>query len=185
MGITMKGQDIYEGQPVIDRVRYGSPAHQAGLKEGDSIVELDGHTVKRQAQIRHAMGNRYAGETVSIIVKRGAEEIAREVTLVDKLVPYESAFLGLLPAREGLGKPLEPGVGVRFVVPDSPAALAGIDRGQRIIRFNDADIVSAPALLDLVSRLRPGERARLTIAEGAAMKNVELTLGSLPATVPL
>ena len=31
MGITMKGQDIYEGQPTIDRVRYASPAQQAGI----------------------------------------------------------------------------------------------------------------------------------------------------------
>lgn len=185
MGITMKGHDIYEGQPVIDRVRYGSPAHQAGLKEGDSIVELDGHLVKRQAQIRHAMGNRYAGETVTIKVKRGTEEVTREVTLVDKLVPYESAFLGVLPQRDGVGKPREAGVGVRFVVPDSPAALVGIDRGQRIVKFNDAEIASAPALLDLVSRLRPLDKARITIQEGAATKVVELTLGSLPATVPV
>ncbi len=49
MGITMKGHDIYEGQPVIDRVRYGSPAHQAGLKRrGRRSSKLDGHLVKRQ-----------------------------------------------------------------------------------------------------------------------------------------
>jgi len=185
MGITIKGQDIYEGQPVIDRVRYGSPAFKAGLKEGDSIIELDGHVVKRQAQIRHAMGNKYAGETIGIKIKRGDEELVREVTLIDKLVPYESAFLGILPQRDGVGKPRDAGVGVRFVVPDSPAALAGLDRGQRIIRFNDAEITSAAALLDPVSRLRPDERATLTIVDGEATKEIELTLGSLPPTVPL
>jgi serine protease Do len=185
MGITMKGHDIYEGQPVIDRVRYGSPAYQAGLKEGDSIVELDGHLVKRQAQIRHVMGNKYAGETVSIKVKRDTEELTRDVTLVDKLVPYESAFLGVLPMRDGGERVREVGVGVRFVIPDSPAALAGIDRGQRIIRFNDVEVASTPALLDLVSRLRPADKARLTIEDGTAKKLVELTLGSLPTTVPV
>ncbi len=185
MGVTVKGQDIYEGQPVIDRVRYGSPAYQAGLKDGDSIIELDGHPVRRQAQIRHVMGNKYAGETIAIKVKRGEEELVRDVTLVDKLVPYESAFLGVLPQRDGVGKQRETGVGVRFVVPDSPAALAGLDRGQSIIKFNDAEIASAPALLDLVNRLRPAERARLTIQDGAATKEVELTLGSLPPSVPL
>jgi serine protease Do len=184
MGITTKSQDIYEGQPTIDRVRYGSPAQQAGLKEGDVIVELDGHLVKRQAQIKHALGNRYAGETVVVKVKRGDEELTRELTLVDKLVPYESAWLGVLPVRDGAGKPAEPGVGVRYVVPDSPAAVAGLDRGQRILKFNDAEVSTSGALLDLVSRIRPNEPARLTIEDDGAQRDVELTLGRIPNSVP-
>jgi len=185
LGITIKGQDIYEGQPIIDRVRYGSPAYQAGLRDGDAIVELGGQAVKRQAQIKHLLGNRYAGETVSIKVKRGSEELVREMTLVEKLVPYESAFLGILPVRDGVGKPADLGVGVRFVVDDSPAAQAGIARGHRILKFNDHDVNSPAALLDLVSRQRPLDRARLVVQQEGKRKELELTLGSLPASVPL
>ncbi|MGE5195470.1 MAG: PDZ domain-containing protein [Deltaproteobacteria bacterium] len=184
MGITIKGRDLYEGQPVIDRVRYGSPAHQAGLKEGDAIVELDGHAVRRQAQIRHVMGNKYAGENITIKVKRDEEELPREMTLVDKLVPYESAFLGVLPVRDGVLKP-EPGVGIRYVIPDSPAAGAGLDRGQRILKFNDADVSNPAALLDLVSRLRPGDKAHLAVQAGKEKKEIELTLAAIPEKVPL
>src|SRR5262249_18196788 len=161
-----------------------SPAQQAGLKDGDAIIELDGRPVRRQAQIRHAMGSKYAGETVAIRVKRGDEELSRELTLVDKLVPYESAFLGILPVREGTAKAAELGVGARFVMPESPADAAGIARGQRILKFNDAEVSTPAALLDLVSRQRPGERARLVVRDGAASKNVELTLGSLPNMIP-
>src|SRR5207244_5111739 len=32
IGVTLKGRDMYADQPVIDRVRYGSPAQQAGFK---------------------------------------------------------------------------------------------------------------------------------------------------------
>jgi serine protease Do len=184
MGITVKGHDIYEGQPVIDRVRYGSPAHQAGLKEGDAIVELDGHTVKRQAQIRQAMGNKYAGENLTIKVKREKDELTRELMLVDKLIPYESAFLGILPVRDGVLKP-GPGVGIRFVFPESPAGRAGLERGQRILKFNDAEVPNPAALLDLVSRLRPGDKARLTVQAGNANKEVELALAPIPVKVPL
>jgi serine protease Do len=184
MGITIKGHDIYEGQPVIDRVRYGSPAHQAGLKEGDAIVELDGHLVKRQAQIRHVMGNKYAGENLTVKVQRDQEELTREMTLVERLVPYESAFLGVLPVRDGVLKP-EPGVGIRYVLPDSPAARAGLDRGQRILKFNDAEVSNPAALLDLVSRLRPGDKAHVAVQAGAERKKIELTLGAIPARVPL
>jgi serine protease Do len=185
MGITLKGADIYEGEPVIDRIRYGSPAYQAGLRDGDTIVELDGHPVRRQAQIKHVLGNRYAGETVSIKVKRGTDELVREMTLVEKLIPYESAFLGILPVRDGVGKPAQAGVGVRFVIPESPAALAGIERGQRILKLNDHEVNTPAALLDLVSRLRPLDRARLVVHEERGDKEIELTLASLPASVPL
>lgn len=184
MGITMKGHDIFEGRPVIDRVRYGSPAHQAGLHDGDAILELDGHVVERQAQIRHVMGNKYAGDLVKIKIKRGADELMREMTLVEKLVPYESAFLGILPVRDGVSRP-QPGVGIRFVIAESPAAKAGLDRGQRVLKINDVEVSSAAALLDVVSRLRPGEKARLTVQDGTQQKELELQLGSLPSTVPL
>ena len=184
MGITIKGRDIYEGQPVIDRVRYGSPAQQAGLREGDSIIELDGHVVKRQAQIRHVMGNKYAGENITIKVRRDKEELLREMTLVDKLVPYESAYLGVLPVRDGVLKP-EPGVGIRFVIPDSPAAGAALERGQRIVRFNDAEVSNPATLLDLVSRLRPGDKAHLAVQAGNEKREIDLTLAAIPARVPL
>ncbi|MBS0264577.1 MAG: PDZ domain-containing protein, partial [Planctomycetes bacterium] len=183
MGITSKGQDIYEGQPTIDRVRYGSPAHQAGLKEGDIVTEIDGHPVSRQAQLKHALGSRYAGEKVVVKVKRGNETLSRELTLVDKLVPYESAYLGILPARDATTAAAQPGVGIRYVFADSPAAIAGLDRGQRILKFNDTEVASSSVLVDLVSRLRPTDRARLSISDGGQTRDVEVTLGHLPTSV--
>ncbi|MFN0055738.1 MAG: PDZ domain-containing protein [Planctomycetales bacterium] len=187
MGITMQGQSLYEGQPRIDRVRYGSPAQQAGLKEQDLIVELEGRPIARQAQLKHVLGNKYAGESIAVKVRRGTQELTRELTLIDRLTPYESAYLGVLPVRPEAKTPPLPGVAVRYVFPDSPAAIAGIERGERIVRFNDQELAGVAALLDQVSRQRPGEKARLTIvaADGnRATREVEVNLGSLPTTVP-
>ena len=88
------------------------------LKEGDILLELDGQKVVRQAQVQSVMGNKYAGDTLVAVVKRGDETIRAEMTLTDKLVPYESAYLGILPSRTLGGT----GVPVRFVFADSPAA---------------------------------------------------------------
>lgn len=184
MGITLKGRDMYADKPVIDRVRYGSPAQQAGFKEGDEIVELDGKKVERQTQILHVMGSKYAGDKVTLRAKRGEESVSHELTLTDKLVPYESAFLGILPEREATGVAAPKGVGVRFVVPGSPAELAKLQRGDRVLKFGDADLADAAALLDLVSRRRPGEAAKLTVQNGNARREVDVTLGSLPDAVP-
>lgn len=184
MGITVKTQDIYEGSSVIDRVRYGSPAQQAGIKEADTIVELDGQKIQRHAQVLHVMGNKYAGDKISIKIKRGEEVLSQELTLVDKLVPYESAFLGILPIREQAGKAPAAGVGVRTVLADSPAAKAGLERGTRILKFNGTDLTAAAALLDQVSRLRPGEKGTLSVQNGEKQSDVEITFASIPATVP-
>src|SRR5262249_27691202 len=89
MGITVRGRDIYEGEPTVDRVRYGSPAQEAGLKEGDVIIEIDGHALKRLAQMKHVLGNKYAGEKITVKLKRASDEVVRELTLIDKLIPYE------------------------------------------------------------------------------------------------
>lgn len=184
MGITMKGRDLYEGQPEIDRVRYGSPAHEAGLKEKDKIVEIDGKKIVRQANIRSVLGNKYAGEKVTVVVQRGDEKLTREVALVEKLIPYESAFLGMLPVRDGVAKGGEAGVGVRYVFADSPAAHAGIERGQRILKINEIETNSSVALLDQVSRLRPGDKAKLLVQSGTDRKTIDVALSSIAAEVP-
>ncbi|MFN5533266.1 MAG: S1C family serine protease, partial [Planctomycetaceae bacterium] len=87
MGISLKGQDLYEKPVLIDRVRYGSPAHEAGFKEGDRVVEIDGKPIRSQAQMKHALGNRYAGDQVRVTVERGEERQTGDLKLVDKLVP--------------------------------------------------------------------------------------------------
>jgi serine protease Do len=185
MGITLKGQDIYQGQPVVDRVRYGSPAHDAGLKPGDTLLALDGKPVERQAHLRHVMGNKYAGDKLQLKFKRGDEELERELLLVNKLVPYESAYLGVLPAREQAGAQAPPGVGVRHVVLGGPAEGSGLARGDRIVKWNGSDVASAEALADQVSRQRPQEKARLTVASPGGTREIEVTLGSFPPIVPL
>lgn len=180
MGITVKGRDIYEGEPTIDRVRYGSPAQEAGLKEGDVLVELNGQKVVRQAQVQSVMGNKYAGDTLVAVVKRGDETIRAEMTLTDKLVPYESAYLGILPSRTSGTA----GVSVRFVFAGSPAAKAGIDRGQTILKLGEEDLANATELLELVSRKRPGDTVKLTVKSEEESREVEVALGSIPPDVP-
>ncbi|GAB4157684.1 MAG: PDZ domain-containing protein [Planctomycetaceae bacterium] len=186
MGISFKGAGLLGGPPIIDRVRTGSPAAKAGFKVKDRIVEIDGRKIIRQAGVQHALGNKYAGDTVTVTVTRGNETIKKQVTLVDKLIAYESAFLGILPQREltGLGPKL-PGVGIRFVFPNSPAAKANLKPRDRILKFNGQDIANTARLLDLVSRQRPRTKATIVYRRENADKTATVELASIPNTVPL
>ncbi|HUG89856.1 MAG TPA: PDZ domain-containing protein [Planctomycetaceae bacterium] len=185
MGISFKGDGgVLAGEPVIDRVRVDSPAEEAGFKPGDVIVQIDGDKVTRQAGVRHALGDRYAGDTIAVTVKRGEETITKELTLVEKLLAFEAGFLGVLPVRRAVDAEPQAGVTVRHVFADSPAAKAGLEARDRILKFGDKDVADAGGLADLVSRLRPGEKATLVYARGEEEKSAEVELASVPNNVP-
>src|SRR5207245_1528943 len=74
MGIYLKSTDIYSVAPEIASVGVDSAAAKAGIKAGDIIIELNGQTIVRQAQILHILGEKYEGDTVTVKVKRGKEE---------------------------------------------------------------------------------------------------------------
>lgn len=182
MGISFKGAGLLGGEPVIDRVRSGSPAAKVGFKAGDRIVELDGKNVLRQAGVKHTLGKKYAGDTVSMTVTRGGKSISKKVTLVEKLVAYESAFLGILPLRETANAPA--GAGVQFVYPGSPAEKAKLKQLDRIVKFNGKEIADAASLLDAVSRTRPKTKVTIGFLRGKNEMTASVELDAIPNTIP-
>ena len=75
LGITPKGGDIFGAVPEIATVAPDSTAARAGIKPGDIIKEIDGVPVVRQAQVMHLLGPKYEGDTISVKLQRGKEEI--------------------------------------------------------------------------------------------------------------
>jgi serine protease Do len=183
MGVNFRDRDLLGGEPIIDRVRTESPADKAGFKSGDRIVAVNGTPVHRQAQVKQVLGSLYSGDTVTISIKRDKETIEKELTLVAKLVAYESGYLGILPSREPVG-PATAGVQIRHVFSDSPAAKAGLKARDRIMRFGDTDITGTQSLLSLVSRLRPKEKTSLVFLRDDKEQTVQIELASIPNDVP-
>ena len=184
MGITFAGGQSLNVPAIVDRVRYNSPAQQAGLKTNDQIVEADGEPIVRVAQLKHIVGRKYAGDEVKLVVKRGDASLPIDVSLVGKLIPYEIPFLGILPQRKsGAAEATEAPATVRFVFANSPAEQAGLARGDRIVKFNDTELKEASSLADVVGRSRPGEHAQVTYVRDGQEKTVEVTLGSLPEAI--
>ncbi|HAJ13628.1 MAG: DegQ family serine endoprotease [Hydrogenophaga sp.] len=77
----------------------------------------------------------------------------------------------------GLGQPR--GALVRAVEPDSPAAKAGIEAGDIIIRFDGKEVEKSADLPRIVGNTRPGTRAAITVFRRGAKKDLSITVAEL------
>ena len=201
LGIGYDATDAINGSPVIKTVRAESPAAVAGLQSGDRIVTVDGRPAERIADIRHALTPRLAGDTITLVVRRGTEEAVEEVTvtatLVDRLPPWKRTMLGLVPARrEFRGRDRaatpEPAV-VGWVWPESPAAKAGLQPGDTITAAAAASgdtepelrsVASAADLAGLLGGLTAYSRVLLTVDRNDAERRLQAATVLLPASPP-
>ncbi|WP_166826281.1 trypsin-like peptidase domain-containing protein [Thalassoroseus pseudoceratinae] len=183
LGVSFPGASGLLGvDPTIDRVRVNSPADKAGIESGDVLVKIGDTDVASQSEIKHAMGKYYAGDRLSITVKRGEENISADIELVAELAPYESGFLGILPERQSSEN--AEGVGVRYVFLDSPAAKLGLKNRDRIVAFDKTETPNAEVLLDLVSRMQPGDTASVTWSSEGKPNTKEVELAAIPDQLP-
>jgi len=90
LGIAL---DPKEPHPTVIEVIPGSPAEQAGLRPGDSIVSVGGRPTLTLDQLISAIGDLSAGDRVTIVVSRGRKRIDL------------SAKLGVRPQGHAIGLP--------------------------------------------------------------------------------
>ena len=188
LGISLQSQDIYGAKPVIANVAPDSTAQRAGIKAGDTITEMNGTRVVRQAQILHILGDKYEGDTISVKVMRGKEELSfANLKLTGPLTAFIYPFLGILPMRDDP----ELGEEIRYVFLNSPAEAAGLKAGDRIMKLGVGEDPLAPfsgrdELTALLNHLQPGMEIQLEVNRKDSKKTetVKLTLGTLSELVP-
>ena len=87
LGVSFKQANLSMAEPVVAACALGSPAQKAGLRAGDRIVAADGQKVSRAADLREAVGRRYAGEKITIAVLRNGREFRVEIELAAQPKP--------------------------------------------------------------------------------------------------
>jgi serine protease Do len=181
LGVSLKGSDLFSGDVIVAAAAAGSPAQQAGFKAGDKIVEVEGVKITRQAELRHVLMPRYAGDKLKLVALRGEERIEREIELVADIAPYEFPFLGVLPLRSPA---TEPGVPVRHVYAGSPAEKAGLKPADRILALSGKAVADRDALLEAMAAEVAGREIDLEIKSGENTKKLKLKLETLPEAIP-
>ena len=153
MGVTLKGANVFADKAIVLNCAPTSPAAEAGILPGDEVVAIDSTEIQRQAQMKHALGNRNAGETIKVTVLRDGERIERELQLAAEILPFDQPFLGILPDRTAADGA---GVTARYVFADSPAAKAGMKAGDVLTEFSGQKVESVSSLLQQLRTTQAG-----------------------------
>jgi M6 family metalloprotease-like protein len=104
--------------------------------------------------------------------------------------PSEAKSVELKPPAQGsraylgLGTPAsfeEGGIVLGDVVPDGPAAKAGLRGGDRLVKVAGRAVPDFNALSRLVRSHKPGERIEVVLEREGEERSVEVTLGAAPA----
>src|SRR5437867_7651436 len=72
------------------------------------------------------------------------------------------------------------GIAVEKVLENSPAAAAGIQNGDVIVRFNGEEVTSSRKLTRLVSEVDPDHQVSLTVSRGGREQDIGVTVGKRP-----
>jgi serine protease Do len=176
------------------QVTPGSPAADAGILRGDVINKLDDKNLRSIDDFFGVLGNHKPGDKVKVQVLREGKEQALTATLGERRPrggererTRPSAFLGIdtQPLNPGLkeraGVSVDAGAFVADVMPDSPAAKAGLQRGDVIVSFNGKNVTSPADLRAEVAKVKPNEEATLKVARGKETKELKAKLESPPA----
>lgn len=166
-------QDV---RPVIGTVAPGSPAAVAGLQEGDELVRVAGKDVQGWEQALMALLDAGVSQReLHVEVETAAgQRLQRTLNLHDaKPLGEEPNYLRVLGISPWM--PTLPAV-IGVAMPDSPAAAAGLEVGDRIIAIDDQPVENWTALVSYVSA-HPGKEVRIQVG-GDRPRDVLATLGS-------
>lgn len=168
-----------ELRPVIGEVAPGSPAAAAQFQPGDELTAVAGTEVRGWDQALIALLDAGVSRTtVEVAVATAAGEAThRRLDLRGiAVLGDEQDYLKVLGIRPWM--PVLPAV-VGEVMPDSPAAAAGLSAGDRIAAIDGTPVGDWTELVAYIST-RPGARVRLTV-DGPEPRQVEATLASREA----
>lgn len=181
IGITMKNEEPVMAEATVTNVALDSPASKLGIEPGDKIIAVDGKPIKNQAQFLHAMGPKYEGDAVSLKLKRKDKEVdIPKVVLAGPPTSHSHTFLGILPMRDDN----ENGVAVRYVFPNTPAATAGIEAGDRITRIENVPLSDRDSLQAILNSMFPGMKVKVEVKKKSETKKLDLTLIAMNDFLP-
>ena len=163
--------------PLVGAVAPGSVAEQAGLRAGDRIVAVQDRESPTWQSATMSIVEQILGDPAVRITVEGDQGDRRNLVL--DLSEQSKAILenGDLFSAAGL-RPLTDALPILGdIVPEGPAAMAGLASGDRVLAAGGEDISTWDQWVDYV-RARPGATVPVTIERDGTQRRLFLQVGS-------
>lgn len=180
LGVVSLNQNELAGPVRLTGAAPGSPAAKAGMKAEDVIVEAGGKPVRLLAELRHALAQVDAGETLQLTVRRGGERLDLSCELTREIPVYRRRYLGLRLAENPTG------LTITHIEPGSPASRATeLSVGDRIIECNQQPIKSREELAGPLAVAELDQPLELTVlGSDEQEKTIQLLAETWPEDLP-
>jgi serine protease Do len=187
---------------VIQSLVKGGAAEQAGLREGDVILTVNGTKVTAANQLQSIIASRHPGENVTLTIFREGKTLEQEVTLkprdennevaearnteaADKANPATVEIKNLGLTVQDLDKQairkydVQQGVVITDVDVNSEAYDRGLRQGNVIVEAGKQRIKSAEDLKKVIDNRKPGDSLLLKVKDD--QKNTRLVAIEIPS----
>lgn len=174
--VSAKGRDTGDYLPFIQTDVAVNPGNSGG-----PLINMQGEVIGINSQIYSRTGG-FMGISFSI-------PIDEAMRVADQLRATGHVTRGRIGVAIGevskdvatsLGLPKAQGAQVSAVEPGSPAAKAGVQAGDIILKFNGRSIERATDLQRMVGDSKPGGRATLTLWRKGKQQSVEVAVVEIP-----
>jgi S1-C subfamily serine protease len=193
------------GVEVVDVAR-DSPASEAGLRPGDILVELDGSPVYSVERLRWLVGRARTDAQLPLTYLRNGMRATAAVRLAARPAvappgtppgtpwhrspqPPSRSYLGvqLQPMtdelRQAFGASADRGVLIAQVVEGGPAAQAGLQAGDVLVRMERKPIRTVEDIQSVLGFYDPGTEIEVGVVRRQENRTLMVTLAEPPAAV--
>ncbi len=177
---------------LVSRVESGGPAAQAGIQAGDIILKFNGKAVENTGDLSYRVGETRPGMRATVSVWRkgkihhlpitvAQEQSAKSAQQASRKTPLPAAT----PAKNALGlvvsdippqqlKALKLKQGVQVEAVEGPAARAGLQKGDVVLRVGDTDILNTAQFNQMVRTLNLFRRVAVLVHRDGVTQFVPL-----------
>jgi len=159
---------------LVNDIMKGGPAEKGGIRQGDVIISFNGTEVKDPSHLQRLVAETGIGRQIRVTVFRDGKALDLGLTLTssDMAPRQHSATEGSEPQgrADQLGLVVDDSEDEGTVVVDvsrnSPAAEAGMRRGDLIVSVNRTRIAGAADYRRVIQQVRPGNTLTILVRRG-------------------
>jgi hypothetical protein len=179
--------DYVRGEGVmLDAVLPGTPAHFAGLRDGDLIQRFDGKAINSEDEMRDTLRRTPVGKTVEVVYTRDG---TARTTMLKTIAPGDYDQQAFLPSGgtgywgvDDLERVPATGAdayGVRLgrVLRNQPADIAGLQRSDIIVSFNGDPVRTTTGLRSYIDHATPGSTVSVGVVRDGQRVEVPVKMG--------